>query len=113
MTLTSTLIAVDLSGKLLSDPSVGQLRKAISVHAVAFSSHGNLLMVESEGEFNYNTWEAICAQAERICRGSDIHQGDGEDVSMDARGDMSLEDVLRTKMQEKLVTDHKWKEPMA
>ena len=50
MTLTAALIAVD-GEKMILDPTSEQLKVAASIHVFAFSSHGDLLVVESEGEY--------------------------------------------------------------
>ena len=83
MTLTATLIAVDAS-KLISDPTAEQLKVASSIHVFAFSSHGDLLVVESEGEFDIEIWGEACQKARLACRGDEEDDSDSEDVSMDS-----------------------------
>lgn len=114
MTLTATFIAVDFSGKLVQDPSAQQLREAESVHALAFSSHGDLLVVESEGEFDMDVWEAVVHKAAQICRGDEKDGAEDEDENMniDSEERRTLEDALRDTIREKVAREQKWKESL-
>ena len=109
MTLTAALIAVD-GQKLISDPTAEQLKVAASIHVFAFSSHGDLLVVESEGEFGIETWEEAYQKARLACRGEAENDSDSEDVSMDSDSDTKLEDVLRDAIRQKVAREHKWKQ---
>ena len=111
MTLTATLIAVD-GKRLISDPTAEQLKVAASIHVFAFSSHGDLLVVESEGEFGIETWEEAYQKAMLACRGEEENDGDSEDVSMDSDSDTKLEDVLRDAIRQKVAREHKWKQDL-
>lgn len=110
MTLTSTLIAVDSFDKLLQDPSAKQVRTASSVHVVAYSSHGDLLVVESEGAFSIDTWNEVAERAKYVCQGRSVEDGSREDVDMDTGGRMNLEDVMRSTVKEKIAMEQRWKE---
>ena len=95
MTLTSTLIAVDFLGQLVQDPSVAQLREAESVHVFAFSSRGDLLLVESEGEFDIVIWGAAMEKARLVCGAGGNDGGDnGEDVDMEGEEGRTLADAV-------------------
>lgn len=111
--MTSTLIAINSSGELLQHPSAKQIRSATSVHVLAFSSHGNLLVVESQGEFSINVWEKVYEMAKIICRGTDADDKDNEDMNMDLEQQTSLEKILRITIHEKTVKEQKWKENTA
>ena len=110
MTLTSTLIAVDSLGHLLQDPSAKQVHTASSIHVLAFSSHGDLLVVESEGAFSIDTWSEVAKRAKHICQGRSIEDGSKEDVDMDNGRQMNLEDVMRNTVKEKISREQRWKE---
>lgn len=114
MALTATFIAVDSSGKLVQDPSVQQLREAESVHALAFSSHGDLLVVESEGEFDMDVWEAVVHKAAQICRGDEKDGAEDEDEIMNINSEerTTLEDALTDTIREKVAREQKWKESL-
>lgn len=112
-TLTSTSIAVDSSSRLVQDPSIQQLREAESVHVLAFSSHGDLLVVESEGEFDIDIWEAVVHKAKQICRGDkndDDDNDEDQNMNIDSEERRTLEDTLRDTIREKVVREQLWKE---
>lgn len=115
MTLTSTLIAIDFDGELVSDPPPRQMESAASVHVLAFSPWGELLLVESEGGFGIDTWEKVYTKAKQVCRGHKVEEDDDEEaenmnVYMDINGISSKEDVLRSIIQEQAGKDRRWKE---
>ncbi|KAI9813434.1 MAG: exosome non-catalytic core subunit rrp46 [Pycnora praestabilis] len=116
MTLTSTLIAIASSGNVLQDPTPQQLQQASSTHVLAFSSHGDLLVAESDGSFNMDTWEQVYDLAERVCRGQvdedeDEDSDEDQDVRMETdERNRGLEGFVRGVMQEKVVKDQRWKE---
>ena len=109
MTLTATLIAVTSDKGLIRDPSAEQIAAATSLHVLSFSSHGDLLVVESEGSFSIEVWDQVFRKAHQICRGINS-DGGNEDVDMDAEQEQSLEDILRKTMHDKTTQDQKWKE---
>lgn len=111
MTLTATLVAVD-ARRLKSDPTAEELKVASSIHVFAFSSHGDLLVVESEGEFGIETWEKAYQKARLACRGEDEDDSESEDVSMDSDNDTKLEDVLRDAVRQKVAREQKWKQDL-
>lgn len=115
MTLTATLIIADSNGTLAVGPSVEQLELASSIHVLAFSSYGDLLVVESEGDFTINTWDKVHQKARLIC-----HQGDGdenesesEDVSMSLDDVSKLGNVLRDAVERKVAEEQRWKKSVA
>ena len=111
MTLTATLVAVD-ARRLISDPTAEQLKVASSIHVFAFSSHGDLLVVESEGEFGIEIWEEAYQKARLACRGEEEDDSESEDVSMDSNNDTKLENVMRDAVREKVVREQKWKQDL-
>jgi len=119
-TLTSTFIAVDSSSQLVQDPSIQQLREAESVHVLAFSSHGDLLVVESEGEFDIDIWEAVVHKATQICRGdkndddndNENDEDEDENMNIDSEERRTLEDTLRDTIREKVAREQRWKESL-
>ena len=107
MTLTSTLVVVGQFNKLITDPSVRDVQEASSIHALAFSSKGDLILNESEGKFDIDVWEQVCRKAEEVCLGSG-NENDGEDVIMDIRDQPSLQDTLENVLLEKTTKDLQW-----
>ena len=115
--MTSALIAVvDHASTLLSDPLPAQMKDVLSIHVFAFSSLGELLVVESEGDFTFDVWQRAHDKALHLCRGSqmgkDEKKSGEEDVDMDIESPAgsSKEDLLRTVIQEKALRDQRWKQ---
>ena len=113
ITLTATLVAVNSNNKLVADPSIQQLKLASSIHVLAFSSHGDLLVVESEGNCTIDIWEEVHRKAKLICHGEDENESASEDVSMDSDDVSKLEDGLRDAVERKIAKEQRWKESMA
>ncbi|OJJ42862.1 hypothetical protein ASPZODRAFT_147028 [Penicilliopsis zonata CBS 506.65] len=67
MYFTTTIIAVTPSGEIICKPSIKDADEAASVHVLAFSSKGHLLLTESEGSFDFDTWEKVHDRALTIC----------------------------------------------
>ena len=106
--LVSVLLAIDRTGTLLPDPTAQDLAAASSVHVLAFSSLGKLLVVESEGEFSMKDWEEVHEKAKEICLGKE-GGGDGQDVSMHGLENGSLKDMLCGVVQQKAAEEQRWK----
>lgn len=105
--LTATIVAVTPKEGLLCSPSPEDLATATSIHVLAFSSQGRLLVVESEGSFDMDTWDSVMVKAEVICRGS---RPDGDvDVDMDSISRDGLEGVMRDSMAREIASDLRWK----
>ncbi|KAL8853463.1 MAG: hypothetical protein Q9221_001621 [Calogaya cf. arnoldii] len=110
MTLTSTLVAVSRTGELALKPSVKALEEAASLHVLAFSSLGELLVAESEGAFDMDIWEQVYNRAEKHCRASETDNTTQMDIDTEASRSDSLEDSLRSIVEEKAIREHRWKE---
>lgn len=111
MVLTSTLIAVSASGELLGDPQPSATKEATSLHVLGFSSHGDLVVSESEGAFTIDIWDQAYRKAEQLCRGSSMKSIDRTgDVIMESPETDNLEDSIRTALREKIAREQRWKE---
>lgn len=95
MTLTTTALAVTATGEIVENPSVQVIKDAASLHALAFSSKGHLLMNESSGCFDLDTWEKVHDRAYTICRDRKPSDKDG-----------NLERVLRETVEDKIYRDY-------
>ena len=110
MMLTSATVAIGVNNSLIHDPTVEQLHFSTSVHVFAFSSHGDLVLAESEGKFSPQAWEAAANEAMDRCHGK-RDEGNGiRDVQMDIEEDVSLENILKNVVQQKVMKDQEWKE---
>ena len=100
------MIAVDSRDVLTQDPSPKQVEAATSVHVLAFSSHGDLLVVESEGQFDMVIWEKVAEAAKRVCQGNSRNDGD---VSMEPEQESTMGDFLKDMIGKKVAMDQRWK----
>ncbi|KAL9610981.1 MAG: hypothetical protein Q9167_004358 [Letrouitia subvulpina] len=107
-TLTSTLIAISPGGDLVAHASTSSIQEASSIHVLAFSSLGELLVNESEGNFAITLWEEVFDKASLICRGSEVDNMDG-DVSMGQSEGSDLETSLKEIMESKVRIDQEWR----
>ena len=107
MTYASTIIAVAPSGDLIRDPSPKEILSSKSMHVLAFSSKGHLLLNESDGSFDMDTWEDVYDLAKTTC----LSGVEGQDVDMGTEGARPepLEQVIRDAVEDKLREDHAWK----
>ena len=108
----STLVAVDFDGNLNQNPSPVELSTATSLHVLAFSSHGRLLVAESEGSFDMETWERVTEEGSRQCRDSAGSMHGNDDVSMDLGSEVAVESFVRTLVGEQVATGQQWKEAL-
>jgi exosome complex component RRP46 len=110
MTYTAAIITV-CSGKIIPDPSIKDINTASSLHVLAVSSNGHLLLNESEGEFDLETWEEVVDQARVICQGSEAAASSDKDISMSEGGEaeqQGLEGFVREVVGDKIQHDHAW-----
>lgn len=106
MTFTSTLIAINSRDVLTQDPSPKEVETATSVHVLAFSSHGDLLVVESEGQFDMVIWEKVAEAAKQVCQGNSRNDGD---VSMEPEQESTMGSFLKDVIGKKVAIDQRWK----
>jgi len=114
-TATASFVAVvsqDGNKKVLADPSPRDLDTARSVHVLAFTSHDELLLAESEGDFTVAEWDDVYDTAKRICcqsgatkTGSEmaLDDDDGNDGGLDMR------QFVRSTVETKVTADLHWK----
>lgn len=101
MTYTSTLLAITPSGKIIRDPSTAILKSASSLHVLAFSSKGHLLLNESQGDFDFETWEKVHDEAYDQCHGARATNRGGHDGQ-------TLEHFFRETIEDKIYKDYAW-----
>ena len=96
----------------MQDPSAKQIHSASSVHVLAFSSHGELLLVESEGSFGIAVWEEVVEKAKQICHGAEVGDSHSDNAPMGSTGPLSLEGVMKNTMQEQTAKEQRWRESL-
>ncbi|MCJ1396287.1 exosome non-catalytic core subunit rrp46 [Xylographa bjoerkii] len=112
MLVTSTLVAVDSNGNLNHDPSPVEISAATSLHVLAFSSQGRLIVAESEGSFDMDTWERATEKASHKCRHFAGSVEGKNDVSMDSDSDVATESFVKARVGDKIAIDQQWKEAL-
>ena len=110
MMLTSTTVAIGIDNSLIHDPTLKQLQTATSVHVFAFSSRGDLVLVESEGKFSFHAWEEAANEAMHRCRGNENKEDNVGDINMDTEDHTNLENFLKSIVEQKVRKDQAWKE---
>ena len=109
MTFSSALLGVAASGNIIQDPSPEVAQALASLHVLAFSSKGQLLLNESHGRFDFETWESVRERAASICRGKPVPSGDG-DIAMDDKPEGArMDGFVREMVEDRLHHDHAWK----
>lgn len=109
MTFSTALLAVTKSGEIISNPSTVDAKAASSLHVLAFSSKGHLLANESQGRFDFDTWESVRERAYAICRGTAMAGSDG-DIAMGVEDEnRHVDDLIREIVEDHLHHDYAWK----
>lgn len=114
-TLNSVLLALNSNGKsrnIIKNPTVVQFQAADSVHVLAFTSQGELLVAESEGTFTLEDWDEVCETAKSLCCDESTIAGD-DDVMQDEgleenKGSLTM--FVKSTMEEKVAKDLHWKD---
>lgn len=111
-TVTSTVAAISFdngNSQTIMDPSPRQTEKSRSVHVLAFTSHDELLLSESEGDFTMDEWDAVYENARKICCGS----AKGNDIDMivdeESQAGPDLRHFVRSAAEAKVTSDLHWK----
>ncbi|KAK4231747.1 exosome complex component RRP46 [Podospora fimiseda] len=112
-TATATAVAVvfhDGVKRTVVDPSPREIEIARSVHVLAFTSHDELLLAESEGDFIVKEWDEVYETAKKICCHS-APADDGMQMALDeeAAAGPDMRHFLRSTMESKVAADLYWK----
>lgn len=110
-TATSTLAAVsveDEKTKVIVDPSPRQVELSRSVHVLFFTSHDELLLAESEGDFSMDEWDQVYETAWSLCC-----RPPRKDIDMVLDDDQTpgpdLRQFVRSTAEAKVTADLHWK----
>ncbi|KAL4753093.1 hypothetical protein BDW72DRAFT_201853 [Aspergillus terricola var. indicus] len=109
VTISATILAVDSTGKTIREPSTKEATAATSLHVLAFTSKGHLLLNESEGAFTFDTWEAVYERALVICLGSSALSSDGDVAMAENTESQPLEGILRDTVEDRIHSEYSWK----
>jgi exosome complex component RRP46 len=108
MTITSTLVAVGREGSLIHNPQGKALVDAESVHSLTYSSNGELLLTESEGNFTLEQWEKVVQEGAQVSCPEyfGVETGNLESHTSDTPFQRTLKTVVEAKIRER----ERWRE---
>lgn len=103
--MSATLLATTQDWTIKENPDVPTIQSAKSIHVLAFTSKGELLVNLSEGSFTMKEWDSIYETAEKVCCGE---ERDGDEMK-DEEVDTGRIGFVRSVMEEKVSKDLAWK----
>ncbi|KAI1415981.1 hypothetical protein F5Y13DRAFT_186834 [Hypoxylon sp. FL1857] len=111
-TLTSTSLAIIADGqskRAVLNPSPREIETSESFHVFSFTSHDELILVESEGSFTMKEWDDAFAAAQRQCC-QPATTNDGDTLMDDgSSAGVNLKQFTRSVLEEKIASDLHWK----
>lgn len=111
-TAASAVGAVSLSdGKtqITMDPSPRQADKSRSVHVLAFTSFGELLLAESEGDFTMTEWDQVYETSRSACCGAADSDGIHAVLDDAHQSGLDMRQFARSAAESKVAADLYWK----
>lgn len=112
-TATATAVATVRQGgatQTIVDPSPREVETAQSVHVFAFTSHDELLLAESEGDFTVKDWDDSYETAKAICcRPEPTKEGIAMVLDDETTAGPDMRHFLRSAMETKVASDLYWK----
>ena len=109
MTLTSVFLALVSKGSsktVLRNPTLLQTQSAESIHVLGFTSHGDLLVAESEGSFTIEEWETVYAAGKAMC----CDESKTEDHIMQDEPFTGMNTFVKSALEAKVTSDLHWKD---
>jgi exosome complex component RRP46 len=110
LTLISVLLALTSDGtakRIIRNPTLIQSQSADSLHVLAFTSQGDLLVAESEGSFTIGDWDEIYEAGKAACC-HETKQSDDHEMMDKKEGGTQL--FAKSTLQAKVAADLHWKE---
>lgn len=112
--MTAVILALTSNEKtqlILRNPTLAELQSADSVHVLGFTSHGELLVAESEGSFTIDEWDKVFSAAKRLCC-DDIETDSETDVMQDEISEEKGSEAtfIRSVVTEKVEAELHWKD---
>lgn len=95
--------------RVIVDPSPRQVEQARSVHVLAFTSHEELLLVESEGDFSMNEWDLVYDTIRSICCKAAANDEIDMVLGEDQQAGPDLRRFVRSAAETKITADLHWK----
>jgi exosome complex component RRP46 len=112
--MTAVILAFSSDSKtqpIVPNPTLTELQSADSVHVLGFTSHGELLVAESEGSFTIDEWDKVFSAAKRLCC-DDIETDSETDIMQDEISEQKGSEAtfIRSVVGEKVEAELHWKE---
>lgn len=110
-TASSAVVAVsagDGESRLVVDPSPRQVEQSRSMHVLTFTSHEELLVAESEGDFSMDEWDQVYETARTICCKPSQNEIDMV-LDEDTQPGPDLRHFVRSAAEAKVMADLHWK----
>lgn len=107
--MAAAVIGEDGKTSVVIDPTPRQVEQSRSVHAFVFTSHEELLLAESEGDFTMNEWDDVYATAKSICCTSPPDQVIDMVLGEDQQLGPDLRRFIQTAAEMKVAADLHWK----
>lgn len=111
-TLTACGLAVvseNDAPSIIVDPSPHEIQKSDSFHVLAFTSHDDLLLNESEGSFELDTWNLVYQTAQKQCCAA-VKSADADvDMEEGSERGADLKNFMRSAVERNIATDLYWK----
>ncbi|KAJ5124466.1 uncharacterized protein N7515_008291 [Penicillium bovifimosum] len=107
MTFSAALFGVTKTGDIVRDPSPTAAKASVSLHVFAISSKGHLLLNESEGRFDFDTWELVHQRALSVCQGT--ASADGDVTMGEGAASASLHGLIREAVEDQIYSDYAYK----
>ena len=106
-TMVAALAAVRDGGEVVVEPEEKALVGCKSVHAMAFTSQGDMLLDESVGDFDVGQWQTVAEKLKKAAMAATASKG--EDESM-ANGATEGSPWLRQALEDKARQGSSWRE---
>lgn len=105
--VVADLVVVGVDGNVKVDPTEKEVGLCKSVHALAFSRDGEMLLAESAGSFGMEVWEKVEEKAREVTVGAmaSVH---GDDAM--TGGIMETEPWMREKLEESVREAAAWRD---
>jgi exosome complex component RRP46 len=109
-TYTSAALSMTKSGDMIGfSGSSSRREKPASFHVFSFTAQGDMLLDESEGEFDMDSWMKLSQVAKEICCGEVVDEY--QDMVIDKRGE-SMQERLRRVVWNMAEADRRWKDAL-
>ncbi|KAI5369863.1 Putative ribosomal protein S5 domain 2-type [Septoria linicola] len=105
-TISAVLAVVSADGQIITGPGESAIKKAQSIHAMAFNKAGEQLLNQSAGQFDYSTWEKVADTAQQVSVAAIAPQD--EDAAM-TNGDAQAESWLGETIRDQAVAASSWR----